>query len=347
MTHRPDVWRRACVTMGLLLWAVAAGCSSPTTPTRPPTTTPPPSTPQPPLTIACPPAQTVSSPNGSPVAVSYAAPTTAGVAVGASPAVTCTPPSASLFPVGTTDVRCTATAGAQTASCTFPITVTAPIPRLSRTKFLAFGDSMTAGEVSQLTQNRLGGGASNHRLIVIPAASYPTQLLARLRARYTAQTAVLEVVNAGRPGEWAEDGARRLPGVMSTVRPEAVLLLEGLNELAALGGMSGVQRAIAALDTMAKEARNRGARVFIATLPPTRTTGPRALPASVILSLNLQIRAMARGEGAVLVDLHEALSVDVSRYIGPDGAHPTEAGYERIADAFMTAIRATLEVPAP
>jgi lysophospholipase L1-like esterase len=347
MTHRPDVWRRACVTMGLLLWAVASGCSSPTAPTRPPTTTPPPSTPQPPLSIACPPAQTVASPNAGPVAVSYAAPTTAGGAAGASPAtVTCTPPSASLFPVGTTEVRCTVTAGAQTAACTFPITVTAPAPRLSRTRFLAFGDSMTAGEVSQLTA-RLDGGASNHRLIVIPAASYPTQLLARLRARYTTQTAVLEVVNAGRPGEWAEDGAVRLPGVMSTVRPEAVLLLEGLNELAALGGMSGVQRAVTALDTMAKEVRHRGARAFIATLPPTRTTGPRAVPASVILSLNLQIRAMARGEGAVLVDLHEALSVDVNRYIGPDGAHPTEAGYERIADTFMTAIRATLEVPAP
>jgi lysophospholipase L1-like esterase len=259
--------------------------------------------------------------------------------------VTCAPASASLFPVGTTEVRCTATAGTQTASCAFPITVTAPIPRLSRTRFLAFGDSMTAGEVSQLTQASLGDGAPNYRLVVIPAASYPTQLLSRLRARYSAQVAALEVVNAGVPGEWAEDGAVRLPGVLSTARPDAVLLLEGLNELAALGSTTGVQRAIRGIDTMAKEVRNRGARLFLATLPPTRTTGPRAVPPSVILALNTQIRATAQGENAVLVDLHQALSADVTRYIGPDGAHPTEAGYERIAEAFLAAIRANLELP--
>ena len=293
----------------------------------------------------------MASPNGSPVAVIYPVPTATGGAVGANGAslatVTCTPASASLFPVGTTEVRCTATAATQTASCSFPVIVTAPVPRLARTKFLAFGDSMTAGEVSPLTLTRLSDGAPNYRLILIPAASYPTQLLARLRARYMAQTAALEVTNAGSPGEWAEDGAVRLPGVLSGVRPEAVLLLHGLNELAALGDVTGVPRASNAIDTMAKEVRNRGARLFLATLPPTRTTGPRALPASVILSLNALIRTTARGEGAVLVDLHQALSIDVTRYIGPDGAHPTEAGYERIADTFLTAIRADLELQTP
>jgi lysophospholipase L1-like esterase len=350
MTHRHDVWRVWCVPLATLLWMITAGCSSPTAPTRPPTTTPP--TPQPAaLTIACPQAQTAASPNGNPVAVTYPAPTTAGGPVGANGAslatVTCSPPSASLFPVGSTDVRCTATAATQTAACTFAVVVTAPVPRLSRTRFLAFGDSMTLGEVSQLTVTRLGNDAPNYRLLVIPSASYPTQLLSRLRARYTAQVASLEVTNAGRAGEWAEDGAVRLPGVMSTVRPEAVLLLEGLNELSALTAMSGVLRATNAIDTMAKEVRNRGARLFLATLPPTRSTGPRAVPASLMLSLNAQIRATARGEGAVVVDLHGALSTDVTRYIGPDGAHPTEAGYERIADTFLAAIRADLEVRTP
>lgn len=353
MTRRHDASHPARVAMGLLLLLIATGCSSPTAPTRPPTTTPPTPSPDPrPLTITCPAAQTLASPTGNPVAVSYPTPTTTGGAVGAGGVslvtVACTPSSASLFPVGTTAVRCTATAAAaaETASCTFSVTVTAPIPRLSRTRFLAFGDSMTAGEVSPAMLTRLGNDTPNYRLIVIPSASYPTQLLSRLRARYTAQTAALEVINAGRPGEWAEDGAARLPGVLSMARPEAVLLLEGLNELSALG-ISGVQRAIFAIDTMAKEVRNRGARLFLATLPPTRTTGPRAVPASLILSLNAQIRATARGEGAVLVDLHQALSPDVTRYIGPDGAHPTEAGYQRIADTFMLAFRASLEPQMP
>jgi lysophospholipase L1-like esterase len=238
-------------------------------------------------------------------------------------------------------VRCTATDAAQaTASCSFSVTVNAPLPQLARTKFLAFGDSMTAGEVSRPSTTSLG--ERSRGLVLVPSASYPTQLLSQLRARYTTQMSSLQVTNAGWSGEWAEDGAVRLPGMMSAFRPEAVLLLEGVNELAALG-TPGVQRASRAIDTMAKEVRGRGARLFLATLPPARTTGSASVPNALIQSLNAIIRTTARGENAVLVDLHAALSSDVNRYIGVDGVHPTEAGYQKIAETFFAAIRADLE----
>jgi lysophospholipase L1-like esterase len=238
-------------------------------------------------------------------------------------------------------VRCTATDATQaTASCSFSVNVNAPVPQLARTKFLAFGDSMTAGEVSRPGTTSLG--ELGIHLVLVPSASYPTQLLTQLRTRYTAQMSSLQVTNAGWSGEWAEDGAVRLPGMMSAFRPEAVLLLEGVNEIAALG-TPGVQRASRAIDTMAKEVRGRGARLFLATLPPARTTGSATVPNALIQSLNALIRTTARGENAVLVDLHAALSSDVTRYIGVDGVHPTEAGYEKIAETFFAAIRADLE----
>jgi lysophospholipase L1-like esterase len=257
--------------------------------------------------------------------------------------VTCAPVSGSLFPVGTTQVRCTATAGTDTASCSFPVTVTPPPARLSRTKFLAFGDSLTAGEVTQPTIVPQRDGGRLHRLVIVPSASYPTQLLSRLRTRYTTQVAQIEVVNAGRSGEWAEDGAIRLPAVMSSSRPEVVLLLQGMNDLLALGA-PGVPRAARAIDLMTKEIRGRGARAFLATLPPTRPLVPRAVPLELVQALNTQIRSTAVGEGAVLVDLYEALASDVTRYIGVDGLHPTEAGYARMADTFFAAVRANLEL---
>jgi lysophospholipase L1-like esterase len=288
----------------------------------------------------------VASPDSVPVAVTYPVPTATGGPVGANgvslATVACTPVSGSMFPVGTTEVRCTATAASQTASCTFPVTVTAPVARLTRTRFLAFGDSLTAGEVTQPTIAPQRHGERLHRLILVPSASYPTQLLSRLRARYTMQSAQIEVVNAGWPGEWAEDGAIRLPGMISTARPEVVLLLEGMNDLLALGA-PGVPRAGRAIDLMAKEIRGRGARAFLATLPPTRPTVPQAVPLALVQALNAQIRSTALGEGAVLVDLYGALGSDVARYIGADGIHPTEAGYARIADTFLAAIRAELE----
>jgi lysophospholipase L1-like esterase len=42
---------------------------------------------------------------------------------------------------------------------------------------------------------------------------------------------------------------------------------------------------------------------------------------------------------------YAALATDLTRYIGVDGLHPTEAGYQRMADEFFVRIRATLETP--
>jgi lysophospholipase L1-like esterase len=250
--------------------------------------------------------------------------------------------SGAMFPVGVTNVQCTATdASPVSRSCTFVVNVAPPPPQISRTRFLAFGDSTTSGEVTEPVGS-LRGDTPNYRLIVVPSASYPTQLLTMLRARYTSQTSALEMFNAGLSGEWAEDGVLRLPGVLANQRPQAVLLLEGANDLSAVGN-AGVQTAWRSIDAMAKEIRGRGARVFLATLPPSRP-GLRAVPLTLIQTLNTNIRATARGEGAVLVDVYEALVSDVTRYIGVDGLHPTEAGYQKIADTFFAAVRQDLEV---
>ena len=59
--------------------------------------------------------------------------------------------------------------------------------------------------------------------------------------------------------------------------------------------------------------------------------------------MNDEVRVIAAGEGATLVDLYTALASDVTRYIGVDGLHPTEAGYRRMADEFFARIRETME----
>jgi lysophospholipase L1-like esterase len=64
---------------------------------------------------------------------------------------------------------------------------------------------------------------------------------------------------------------------------------------------------------------------------------------SVVRAFNGELRAIAAGEGAVVVDLYASLSADLSRFIGPDGHHPTEAGYQRIADTFQDRIAAEFE----
>ena len=330
--------------LGAIALTLVSSCSSPTGPTPPPATAPTPPTPPvtaPPLTISCPANITLTAAT-SPANVTFVAPTTTG---GVPPAqVTCTRQSGSPFTTGATTVLCTAIDAASTSvSCQFSVTVNVTAPRLSRTRFLAFGDSITAGEVTVPSTTTAAGGGPNYKLIVVPASSYPSQLLQMLRTRYTDQTAALTMVNSGVPGEWAQDGAQRLPGVLIAQRPEAVLLLEGYNDLGA-SGTTGINSAWSAIDRMAKEIRNRGARVFLSTLPPPGPSGARSIPASQVVALNDRIRQTAAGEGAVLVDAYAALSVDVRRYVGVDGLHLTEAGYQKLAELFLNAIRADLEV---
>jgi lysophospholipase L1-like esterase len=55
---------------------------------------------------------------------------------------------------------------------------------------------------------------------------------------------------------------------------------------------------------------------------------------------------MALARGAVFVDVYAAWG-NRSGLMGADGIHPTEAGYEVIAQTFFDAIRKALEPPLP
>ena len=94
---------------------------------------------------------------------------------------------------------------------------------------------------------------------------------------------------------------------------------------------------------MAGEARRRGARVFICTLPPGRP-GRVQILRSVLDAINDRMRQIARTEGAVLVDLDSALLPDVNANVSVDGLHLTPLGYRRVAETVFAAIRADLEI---
>ena len=299
----------------------AARCGSPTAPTPPP---PDPAAP----TLAWPAPQTAQSLGGATV-VSYPSPVASDGKPPLSP-VTCTPASGSAFAIGVTTVSCTVTDALQrSASCTFSVTVAPPVPRLSATRFVAFGNSITAGKFSDGS---------------ISSSPYPLQLQSALRSRYTDQTAT--VVNSGVAGETAVEGLRRLPSVLAAETPEVVLLLEGVNDLAT-GNPSAVQPMIDALRLMIRQARGRGAMVLLATLLPERA-GPGtpsarngALP--LLDPANDQIRLLARVEGAVLVDLFQGLGGTPDPWIGSDNLHPNDTGYQKIADLWFEAIRLQFE----
>ena len=210
-------------------------------------------------------------------------------------------------------------------------------PRISRTRFLAFGDSFTAGEVT----NPISLSPSGiHKLILVPTASYPTVLQSQLRSTYTSQGGAISVQNSGEPSERILDGVQRFPGVFDASRPEVVLLMEGANGLPQVGPdiSTGLMR------IMVQTAKNGGARVFVGSMIPQVAGRPRATtPVSETLAYNNVLQIMSTQEGVTYVDLYNPMLPDAATLIGSDGLHPTEAGYRKIADLFFAAIRTQLE----
>lgn len=275
------------------------------------------------------------------IAVTYGTPTAEG---GQAPVtVTCTPESGTMFGIGQTSVECTAKdSSARTASCAFPVTVTR-IPSISKTRFLAFGDSITAGEVTVPVSSPRGLGTS-FKLVQVISAAYPTVLGLSLTGRYRAQEDSIAVANYGVGGEKAVNARDRFFAALGTVRPDVVLLMEGSNDIG-LGEDGAASSAAREIGIMVSEARRRGMFVFLATIAPGRPGGSKTISPILLTDYNNRMRSVAASTGATLIDINAALATDVNRYIGVDGLHPNELGYSKIAETFFNAIRAQFEVP--
>ena len=202
------------VFLTLLALICCAGCNN--TPTAP---TPPPA---PPVAdapeVTCPAPVTASALTSVGAAVTYALPESRKGQGAVS--VACTPPSGTTFPVGVTQAECVATDSlSRTGSCTFSVTVAGP-PRLSRTRIMAFGDSLTEG--ATVLSN------DPYAIVHPPETAYPTVLRQLLSARYTDQT--ITVFNRGLPGEHASRALTRFIGTFVADAPDVVVLQEGYND---------------------------------------------------------------------------------------------------------------------
>jgi lysophospholipase L1-like esterase len=293
-------------------------------------------TPTPPVAaapeVACPDSISVTAVTSAGRAVTYRTPDSSKGQGDVS--VNCSPASGATFPIGATQVECVATDSLnRTGSCRFSVTVAAP-PRLRRTRIMAFGDSITEGQV-------IVPNTESAELVDTPN-SYPVVMAGLLGARYTDQR--IEVFNRGKATERSELALSRFTGSFGIDRPDTVVLLEGYNDIIfAPTTALGILAAEAGVSALAADARNRGARVFICTLTPGKI-GRRQIANSAIQAVNERLRVVARGEGAYLIDLYSALALDIEGNISSDGLHLTELGYKRVAETVFAAIRDDLEI---
>jgi lysophospholipase L1-like esterase len=317
---------------------LAAACSSPSAPT--PAPPPPPPVANAP-SLSCGEGISRATVNATGMPVSFDAPPVTGGQ--GSVSVSCSPSSGETFPIGTTAVKCTATDSLnRTASCEFPVTVS-KLSQLSKTRFLAFGDSITAGEVTfPVGSSRIGAMAITKQ-VVVPSAAYPTLLAKTLQGRYSTQADLITVANYGMGGEKVINARNRYLSALSIVRPDVVMILDGLNDIAA-GENGAASSAASEIRVWVAEARSRGMTVFVATPPPSRPGGNRTINPLLLVDWANRIRDISARDGAGLVEIYNTMLPDAQRYIGVDGLHPNEQGYAKIADIFFQTIQGAFEV---
>lgn len=245
------------------------------------------------------------------------------------------------------------TSSGLTSSLANAFTYFPPVPITSAVSTVAFGDSLTYGTTSQIVSM---GTVS--MIASTTTTGYPQRLQALMGARYTAQA--ISVVNSGAPGECASavcppnarSGQTRLPTVLGG-QPNLVILLEGVNDTNAVVSddtlAADIQRVASRLRSMVQTAKQGGRSVILSTLLPVAPDAllgePRA-SMTRIRALNTEIRAIASQEGVILVDMYAAFGGDAvnSSLLSPDGLHPNDAGYQRMAQVFFDTIRTRLEV---
>jgi lysophospholipase L1-like esterase len=177
--------------------------------------------------------------------------------------------------------------------------------QLSVTRFVALGDSLTAGGCGQ----------------------------------------VFHVINEGVGGEGIEADAADLTRVLQADQPDVLLLLEGIHAinarhaaaipevLARLRGMiqAARQRGITVFVGTLLPEREGACRA-----------DDFGDGVNDIVAANIQLRTMVGEEGAILVDLYRAFSGRTAVLLGPDGLHPNVAGCQVMAEVFLAAIERQL-----
>jgi lysophospholipase L1-like esterase len=203
-----------------------------------------------------------------------------------------------------------------------PVPATMEIGANLPNHYLAFGDSITAGE---------GGGPGN---------DYPAFLSADLEAYWGDAF----IVNEGEPATRSNTGANRLYAPLARHRPAYTLILYGTNDWndSACRGEGFPCYTIDSLRSMINQARGRGSNPIIGTIPPANPAYlDRNAPArnEWIVAMNELLRQMANEERVPVAEIHADFMAEPNlEALFVDHVHPTAEGYQIMARSWWNAI---------
>ena len=157
-------------------------------------------------------------------------------------------------------------------------------------------------------------------------------------------------LNRGISGETSPQMLVRFRQDAVDLRPAAVVILAGTNDIAGNSGPMELGDTEANLQSMSDLAAANGIRVVLCSVLPAKafTWNPGINPSAKIVELNRWIRQYAQSRGFPYVDYYDAM-VDVDgglkRELSADGVHPNGKGYAVMAPLVQAGIEAALGKP--
>jgi lysophospholipase L1-like esterase len=209
----------------------------------------------------------------------------------------------------------------QNAAFAYPVSL--PVGSNRRNVYMAFGDSITVGELSEDGRGWVG------------------RLEEMLRGHFGAA----ELANEGISATRSNRGADRIEDSLARIQPAWTLVFYGVNDYNDFEcRISAPCFTVDSLRFILEAIKSTDSLPVIATLTPSNTGYDfRAPPFRNIWveGQNSYIRDLAAEQGAVLVDLHAAfLSFGAPNESGliADHIHPNDQGYQVVADTFFEAL---------
>jgi lysophospholipase L1-like esterase len=195
-------------------------------------------------------------------------------------------------------------------------------------KILCFGDSLTYG-----TTSRIVGG--------LPALTMVEGYVPKLQRRLVEEYGDgFNLINSGIGGETSTEAVDRIGGEIRQVNPDLVLLLHGIVDVNNPLPRFPVVRAN--LNEMMRIVIRHNIPIIIATYPPLNPEGFRIQGIDNIARLNDVIRQEAKQYDVPVADHWNEWGGNISGQ-GPDGLHPNDGGYERMAETWLAEIQELAE----
>jgi len=157
-------------------------------------------------------------------------------------------------------------------------------------------------------------------------------------------------INRGIGGQTTPQMLVRFRADVVHLKPAAVIILAGTNDIAGNTGPSTVEMIADNIFSMCETAHANGIKVIIASTLPAfdYPWAPGKQPNVKIPELNAQLKAYAEAKGHLYLDYFSAMddgNNGLRKELTSDGVHPNKAGYEIMGPLTEKMIQKAIQIP--